>query len=269
MNILVTGGAGYIGSVLIRKLIPYHKVTVVDLKEPVIPCSNIKADIREFNRVDADLVIHLAAIVGDPACARQPELAREVNFDATVKLYEKSKRFVFASTCSNYGKTDEIVDENSPLNPVSLYAETKVEAEKALKDATILRFATAYGVSPKMRYDLTVNEFTKEIIFGNELVVYGEQFWRPYCHVSDIADAIIMSMDYKGTFNVGGKNYRKKDIVEMILSEFPGRVRYVKREEDPRDYRVSFERIKTIGFRRRFDVLYGIREVAAHARALL
>ena len=222
MKVMITGGAGYVGSVLTALLLAEgHEVRVLDslshggdslLGAWCHPGFEfVRGDVRDRSVVKAaasgrDAVVHLAAIVGDPACARNPDLARAMNLDASLQLIEESQRagverFVFASTCSNYGKmknTDEYVDEESELSPVSLYAETKVAVEMALLKSkpsngwtpTPLRFATVYGVSPRMRFDLTVNEFTMEMLTRKHLKVFGEQFWRPYVHVRDAARGI-------------------------------------------------------------------------------
>ena len=169
---------------------------------------------------------------------------------------------MFASTCSNYGKmvdADVVATEEWELRPVSLYAETKVAAELEVLAATgtgfaptCLRFATVYGASPRMRFDLTVNEFTRDALLSGELVVYGEQFWRPYVHVRDAARAIATVLDAAPeavsgeVFNVGdtGQNFRKQDLVDLLVERLPDtRVEFVARSEDPRDYRVSFEKI--------------------------
>ncbi len=288
-TILVTGGFGYIGSPLVGLLLNsgYNVIVIDNLSfggETLLGTwyypnfKFIKGDIRNINLIrhifdDYSIyaVIHLAAIVGDPACARQPRIAKETNWDASLHLLScsmknKVKRFIFASSCSNYGKMSDpsgYVDENSPLAPISLYAELKVKFDNLIlndikkKDgfcSTSLRFATVYGVSPRMRFDLTVNEFTKELSLGRELEVFGEQFWRPYCHVYDIARAVKLVLESNekqiayNVFNVGdtAENYNKKMIVEEIKKFIPGaKVNYVRKDEDPRDYRVSFEKIKT------------------------
>jgi nucleoside-diphosphate-sugar epimerase len=238
-----------------------------------------------------DAVVHLAAIVGDPACAREPQKARDVNLDASLRLLEscrarKVSRLVFASTCSNYGKmkdSEAFVDEGSELAPVSLYAETKVAVERAVLAAgngdfcaTALRFATVYGVSPRMRFDLTVNEFTMELLTKKRLVVFGEQFWRPYIHVRDAARGIATVLAAESSrvsgevFNVGSsdENYRKVQIVDLARAQAPdGVVEYVHRNEDPRDYRVSFEKVRReLGFELTRRVPDGVGEVAALVR---
>jgi nucleoside-diphosphate-sugar epimerase len=303
MKILVTGGAGYIGSTLVPLLLSSgNPVRVLDTLEhggrsllgvwsdPKFEF--IRGDVRDPDVVrealrDVEAVVHLAAVVGDPACARQPELARSVNLQASLALLEECKkrgvsRFIFASTCSNYGKMKDqtrYVDEDSELRPVSLYAETKVSIERTILDtkqtdglcATALRFATVYGVAPRMRFDLTVNEFTMEMITKKHLIVFGEQFWRPYVHVRDAARAIESVLEQPTTkmqnavFNVGAtdQNYRKVDLVEMIKPYArDAKIEFVKKDEDPRDYRVSFTKIKDqLGYDITRTVKEGVEEV--------
>jgi nucleoside-diphosphate-sugar epimerase len=304
MKILLTGGAGYIGSTLTPFLLAAgHQVRVLDYlayggqsllgvwAHPGFEF--IRGDIRDREILrtavaDRDAVVHLAAIVGDPACSREPDLARSTNLDASLALIAESQsagveRFICASTCSNYGKmknTSQYVDEESELSPVSLYAETKVAVETALLESgrsehwcpTPLRFATIYGVSPRMRFDLTVNEFTMEILTKKRLKVYGEQFWRPYVHVRDAARAIDLVLNSSPglvggrVFNVGAtdQNFQKKQLVEMIHPYTPDAViEFVFKAEDPRDYRVSFARIADqLGFKITRTVVEGIAEIA-------
>jgi nucleoside-diphosphate-sugar epimerase len=304
MKVIITGGAGYVGSVLTALLLAEgHQVRVLDslahggdslLGAWCHPGFEfVRGDVRDHATVKAavsgrDAVVHLAAIVGDPACARNPDLARAVNLDASLQLIEESQtagveRFVFASTCSNYGKmkdTDAYVDEESELSPVSLYAETKVAVELALLKShlgngwspTPLRFATVYGVSPRMRFDLTVNEFTMEMLTRKHLKVFGEQFWRPYVHVRDAARGIATVLQspiekVRGrVFNVGAtdQNFQKQQLVKLIQPYAPDAVvEYVRKTEDPRDYRVSFSRIAAeLGFETSRSVPQGIEEIA-------
>jgi nucleoside-diphosphate-sugar epimerase len=304
MNILVTGGAGYIGSTLVPTLLEAgHQVRVLDSLmhggRALLPVWSHprfdfhRGDVRDAAAVRATLdgmeaVVHLAAIVGDPACARQPELALQTNRDASLSVLGECaragvRRFVFASTCSNYGRMtdrDAYVDESSDLRPVSLYAETKVAVERAVLDpartqglcATALRFATVYGVSPRMRFDLTVNEFTLEVLTKKHLTVFGEQFWRPYIHVRDLARGIGLILQTpvekirNQAFNVGSttQNYQKQQLVDMLRPLAPGAViEFVHKDEDPRDYRVSFEKIRRLlDFECRHSVESGMNEIA-------
>ena len=302
---LVTGGAGYVGSIVVDELLARgHRVRVVDsLLHGSVPSlllawgkedfEFVRGDVRDRSLMaealkDVDKVVHLAAIVGDPACSREPDLAREVNQGATIALLEDARsaagveRFIFASTCSNYGKLegDTYATEEFVLAPVSLYAETKVAAELQVLAAangklapTCLRLATVFGTSPRMRFDLTVNEFTRDVALDKDLVVYGEQFWRPYVHVRDAARAVATVLDAPReqvsgeVFNVGDtdENYRKLDIVGLLQERFPeARVDYVHKDEDPRDYRVSFDKVRSkLGYEVERRVADGIDEVVA------
>lgn len=309
-TVLLTGGAGYIGSVLVAQLLlEGYRVRVLDNLSfgglsllAWLTHRNfdlIVGDVRSESDVEralqgADAIVHLAAIVGDPACQMQPELARQVNKAGSEMLLEKAmaagvSRFVFASTCSNYGKMaddEACLDEDSPLRPVSLYAELKVEFENHLLSSgrpgfapVCLRFATAYGLSARPRFDLTVNEFARDLALSRRLEVYGEQYWRPYCHVADLARACLLTIKADKTkvagraFNVGenSENYRKKDLIDLILMELPQAadlVSFVTRDEDPRNYRVAFDRVKTqLGFATAREVRDGIREIIGAVRS--
>ncbi len=305
-NILVTGGAGYVGSGLLRELLSEnYKVTCVDNLmfggESLLDIWHnknftfVKCDVNDWsafseilNSNNFDAVIHLAAIVGDPACKLHSDLATKTNWDSTKWLIDKCKeigirKFLFASTCSNYGKMDDpesYLDENSKLAPVSLYAELKVKFEQYMlnemdksKDfiPTSLRFSTVYGLSPRMRFDLTVNEFTKELALNRELVIFGEQFWRPYCHVKDFSNAFITVLRSSAdkvsynVFNVGdtSENYTKQMLIDEIKKVLPeSKIKYVDKDEDPRNYRVNSDKIKReLGFEITMRVPDGIEEV--------
>lgn len=305
-TVMVTGGAGYVGSGVLRALLEEgHRVVCVDKLafggesildlwgHPRFAFHNVDiCDHAAFDKVLAaekyDAVIHLAAIVGDPACKREPEVATRINWEASRHLVGRAielgiSRFAFASTCSNYGKMtdpDAFVDERSPLAPVSLYAELKVKFENHLLEdirrseqfaPVCLRFATVYGLSPRMRFDLTVNEFTKDLALGRELAVFGPQFWRPYCHVRDFANAFSAVLKaprekvaYK-VFNVGdtSENYTKQMLIDEIRKVIPeARIRYVDQLDDPRNYRVNCDLIRReLGFEVSRRVPDGIREV--------
>ena len=301
---LITGGAGYIGMLVAEELLDAgHEVRVLDslLHGQVAVAEGLRGagvdlrvgDIRDAGAraraLDgADAVVHLAAIVGDPACALDPDTAGAVNVDAALALVREAagagvERFVFASTCSNYGRMADPtvpITEDGVLAPVSLYAEQKVGIERALLAldpapyaATCLRFATVYGVAPRMRFDLTVNEFTRDLWAGRRLELFGEQFWRPYVHVRDAARGVRAVLDAPAetvageVFNVGdsGENYRKLDLIEQIRRQTDrGEVSYVHRNEDPRDYKVSFAKVaERLGFEITSTVPDGIREIIA------
>ncbi len=305
---LVTGGAGYIGMGACAELAASgRRVRVLDvllhdqqeraaeLVEQGVEV--IRGDVRDPEArakalAGADEVVHLAAIVGDPACAVDPELSHAVNVEGSRLLVREARdagveRMVFASTCSNYGRMADPsvpITEDGDLAPVSLYAEQKVGIERALLAddltpllPTCLRFATVYGVAPRMRFDLTVNEFTRDLWAGRHLEVFGEQFWRPYVHVRDAGRAIVHVLDQPvekvggRVYNVGrsGENYRKLDIVAEIRRQTAnGAVSYVARTEDPRDYQVSFDRIANeLGFATTRTVPDGIAEVIAGLEA--
>jgi nucleoside-diphosphate-sugar epimerase len=306
LKTLVTGGSGYIGALLVRELQEAgREVRVLDsllhgqeeiaAEQERAGVQVIRADIRDDEArrralAGAEAVVHLAAIVGDPACARDPEVAAEVNVQATRALVADAnaagvERLVFASTCSNYGRMADPevpITEEGELRPVSLYAEQKVGMEQLILASpngaatgptkpTCLRFATVYGVGRRMRFDLTVNEFTRELWADRELEVFGEQFWRPYIHVRDAARAVRTVLEAPAeqvagaVFNAGrsGENYRKLDIVQEIGKQIDrGSVSYVHRDEDPRDYKVSFDKIRAeLGFQTLMTVPDGIAEV--------
>jgi nucleoside-diphosphate-sugar epimerase len=307
---LVTGGSGYIGAMLVRELREAgREVRVLDSllhgqeeiahEQERSSVQVIRADIRDTEArrralAGVTAVVHLAAIVGDPACALDPAISDEVNVQATRALVADAgeagvERLVFASTCSNYGRMADPtvpITEAGELRPVSLYAEQKVGMERLILGETngtpptpstvkptCLRFATVYGVGRRMRFDLTVNEFTRELWADRELEVFGEQFWRPYIHVRDAARAVRTVLEAPAeqvageVFNAGrsGENYRKLDLVAEIGRQIErGKVSYVHRDEDPRDYKVSFDKIRsTLGFQTLMTVPDGIAEVIA------
>jgi nucleoside-diphosphate-sugar epimerase len=301
----ITGGAGYIGALLADELLAAgHEVRVLDdlihgqddiaaqleAKDVEVIRGDLRdASLREQAFSGANAIVHLAAIVGDPACGRDPELSNSINVEGSQSVVADALRLgveklVFASTCSNYGRmTDPTVpiDESGELAPVSLYAEQKVGIEQALLNGSVggdiqttcLRFATVYGVAPRMRFDLTVNEFTRDLWADRQLEVFGEQFWRPYIHVADAARAVALVLRSPAdkvageVFNAGhsDENYRKLDLVELITGHLGrGDVEYVRKNEDPRDYKVSFEKIKReLGFEPQMRVPDGIAEIAA------
>ena len=279
-NILVTGGAGYIGSVLTRKLVSSkYNVKVLDSLifgqdgiSKLVSNNSVNlfvGDIRNKEIIsdtlkEVDCVIHLAAIVGDPLCSKIPKAARQINQLATKHLINSCKksgvqRFIFASTCSNYGSSLGTVNENTSLESLSLYSETKVKSESYILDSKddnfepcILRFATAYGISPRMRFDLLVQEFIRDALIDKKISIFGPNHWRPLVHVDDIASACIIAIENSKnisgeTYNVGDneQNYTKKDLAEMIQKHIPSStIEIIETRQDPRNYKVSFDKIK-------------------------
>lgn len=296
---LVIGGAGYIGSALLPMLLEkgYH-VRVLDLliygEEPIRPwldhpCLEVmQADFRQIDRVvnamqDVDVVVHLGAIVGDPACALDEGLTTEINLMATRMIAEVAKGcgvryFIFASTCGVYGAGDQVLDEHSALKPVSLYARSKAASEKVLLQMAdnnfapvILRFGTLYGLSGRYRFDLAVNLLTAKALIDGEISIFGGNQWRPFVHVQDSARSIMHVLSapletVRGQiFNVGSdeQNYPIWKIGELIRSYVPD-VNVVNRgdETDPNNYRVSFNKLrKVLGFTPIWTVEKGIEQV--------
>jgi len=304
-TVLLVGGAGYIGSVLTEHLLRHgYRVRCLDrlLYENdlvVLPWLGHPdyrfdhgdlADARAAGAAleDATDVVILGALVGDPITKKYPGPSRAINLDGTLALLDRIRgagvnRVVFVSTCSNYGMIPDgaVADEDHPLNPLSIYAETKVAVEKALLaskgrtdfGATVLRFATAFGLSPRMRFDLTVSQFVREAWLGRDLVVYDADTWRPYCHVRDFAEAIRRAIEAPraavdfAVFNAGGdaNNATKRQIVEMVREAVPNaNIRYQEHGSDPRNYRVSFARIRErLCFEPRHSIRDGIAELVA------
>lgn len=286
-RVLIIGGAGYIGSVLSRKLLDRgYKVKALDMMlfgdnsiRELYGNSNfelIKGDIRNIQTVvnaikNTDAVIHLGAIVGDPACALNAEETVEINYLAAKMIaeickYHQINRFLFASTCSVYGASSSILTEESPVNPVSLYAETKLKTEQGILSLVdnnfspcVLRLATVYGASPRMRFDLVVNTFIAKAIKEGKISIFGGSQWRPNVHVQDVADAFITCIEapiakIKGEiFNVGSneQNYQIYQLGELIKHELVKKnigveIDVLKENTDKRDYHVSFDKVNTI-----------------------
>ena len=288
MRILITGGAGYLGSKLTETLLSQgHDVIVYDNlffgSVGVIPFLDnpkyklIKNTINNLELIEAvvkdvDYVIHLAAIVGEPSCKQYESSVYGVNSGATSWIskcaYNYDIPLLFLSTCSNYGKTDEVVTEDSPLEPLGLYADSKIQAENIVlkNDHLVLRMSTLFGVSYRVRYDITINEFVYQYYRDKLLKVYGEDTWRPYLHVQDACNMIIkcMEKDLRSVYNVGfnNLNYQKKEIVNTIVDYLgEGKLEYVK-FDDPRNYKVNFDKIqKELSYQYQFSLEDGIREL--------
>ena len=297
MNVLVTGGAGYLGSVLIPKLLARgHHVRVLDVGyfgighlrafQPRIEL--IREDLRSVcldprlrdEVLDrCDCLIHLAAISNDPSAELNPKLTEEVNLLATESLAEgarrKGIRFVFSSSCSVYGDAEAPLDEEGILNPLTTYAVTKVKAERVLADRTdgaltpiILRNGTLFGYSPRMRFDLVVNTFSLFSALHNEIKVFGNGLqWRPFLHVSDCARAMVYfaekdSVQYT-CYNIAHENLRVIDLVEVFQALNPNlRVTFLELpDQDRRNYCVSTRRMGEEGFETRMSVIMGAEQM--------
>lgn len=302
-HLLLIGGAGYVGSVITSHFLrEKYEVTVLDRfvyrnqfsVESYIGDSNYRlfygdftneSDLEKVSEGVTDVVI-LGGLVGDPITKTYPEESEEINSLGIKRCIDFFKhrsidKLIFISTCSNYGliKDNELADEDFELNPLSLYAKAKVAAEKYLLEqkgstnytGVVLRFATAFGLSPRMRFDLTVNEFTRDLFMGQELLVFDEHTWRPYCHVRDFArliglviDADKQKVDFE-VFNAGGEvnNATKKTIVETVQGYLPEtKVNYTTQGSDPRNYKVDFSKVKsTLGFEPEYTIDLGVREL--------
>ena len=297
--VLVVGGAGYIGSILTRQLLDAgYRVRVLDLE---LFGTESLADVLEHPRLEVlkgdfrniadaaralrgmDAVCHLAAIVGDPACALDRETTVTVNYAAAKMMAQLAKangvtKFVFASTCSVYGDSEDIMSEDSPLNPVSLYATTKIDAERALLDTadadfqpTILRFATAYGWSHRPRFDLVANLFSAQAVTDKRIRVFNGEQWRPFVHTRDIARACVLTLEAplskvgSQIFNVGdeSQNYTLTQLGQIVARSCPGiEVEAVRNNDDQRNYRVNFAKSRrTLGFRASIDLVEGVQEM--------
>jgi nucleoside-diphosphate-sugar epimerase len=297
MKLLITGGAGYVGSVLTNTALKNDfEVRVVDSlyfdnKVPLIHLGNpyyefIRLDITEAGKIkpylkDIDFVIHAAAIVGEPASNKFPDLTEKTNFGATKELIrlaaeEGVKGFIFLSTCSNYGVVDGMANENTDLKPLSLYADTKVRVENLLMDGSndidwvICRMSTIYGASPRMRFDLTVNDFALNAFMKKYLDVFLPYTYRPYIHVYDASRVIISMISqfdkvHKNVFNVGfnSENYQKIKIAETVKKFVPDlKIDVVDKGADLRDYQVDFSKLKDyLNLTNVFTVEDGVREV--------
>jgi len=301
-KILLIGGSGYIGSVIINDsikkdyLIKSLDFNIYNDQKELKLADNkklefIKFDIRNTNLIDKflkdiDCIVILAGLVGEFITKKYPKLSKEINEDAIINLidtldkFENIQNLIFVSTCSNYGITndDALVNEDYVLNPLSPYAKAKVKVEnyllrkkKVSYASTILRFATAFGLSPRMRFDLTVNHFCYSMVKDKKIEVFDPETWRPYCHVKDFSRLIfkVLDLDTKlvknKIFNAGSdkNNFTKEGIVNLIKKRIPdANVLFKKDGVDKRDYRVSFSRVENeLGFNAKYNVDYGIDEI--------
>lgn len=276
MRVLITGGAGYLGSVLSRKLLArgydvrvmdalwYGSESIEDL-EKNDKFELIKEDIRNLvptvkSMIDVDAVIHLASIVGMPASSIEPRTSEEINYLATKNIAELCQlhdieTYIFASTCSVYGfQPNKIITEKSHVAPLDFYAKQKYLSERATgwlnRSPTIYRFGTLFGLSPRMRFDLVINLFVAQALTDGKITVFGGKQERPFLHVSDAADSLIFGIEKNitGTYNVISENMTILQAAERIKKIIGCEIEISAENEDNRSYRVSAEKIKQVGF---------------------
>lgn len=276
MRVLITGGAGYLGSILSRKLLSKgYQVRVLDAlwygNESIKELDKdenfelIKEDIRNLvptvkSMIDVDAVIHLASIVGMPASSIEPRTSEEINYLATKNIAELCQlhdieTYIFASTCSVYGyQPGKEINEKSHVAPLDFYAKQKYLSERATgwlnRSPTIYRFGTLFGLSPRMRFDLVINLFIAQALTDGKITVFGGKQERPFLHVSDAADSLIFGIEKNltGTYNVISENMTILQAAERIKKATGCEIEISEENEDNRSYRVSADKIKQVGF---------------------
>ena len=293
MKVLITGGAGYIGTSLTPLLLNkgYHVKVIDNLSfggEALIPFFSYpnysfqKGDIRDVSSMKQaldgiDCIIHLAGIVGYPACRKYPKESREINLDANrllLDLASKEQLILYASTGSTYGELiGELCTETTPLNPLTDYGKQKMEAEEMIMNrgnAVSFRFATAYGVSPRLRLDLLINDFTFKAVKDKTLIVYEKHFMRTFIHVRDMARSFLFALEHFDTmkdevYNVGdnAQNFSKEKICFMIREKIEYYLHFAEigKDLDQRNYMVSYKKISDLGFQCNTSVSEGIDEL--------
>jgi nucleoside-diphosphate-sugar epimerase len=276
MRVLITGGAGYLGSILSRKLLAKgYKVRVIDAvwygNESITEClknenfeliqddiRNLMATVKAMKNVDA--VIHLASIVGMPASSIEPRTSEEINYLATKNIAElcqlhNIETYIFASTCSVYGsQPDTLITEKSPLKPLDFYAEQKFKCERAIgwlnRAPTIVRFGTLFGLSPRMRFDLVINTFIAQALRKEKIQVFGGNQYRPFLNVDDAAESLIFVLEKNltGTYNVVSENLTISETAQRIKKLSNCEIEVLSENEDKRNYKVSGKKLKQVGF---------------------
>ncbi|MDE1861455.1 MAG: SDR family oxidoreductase [Thaumarchaeota archaeon] len=288
MKILLTGGSGYLGSILTRKLLKKgFRVRILDNflfgKHPLTDVIKnkdlelIDGDVRDLAAVskslkDVDVVIHLASIVGTQSSELDPKTSIEINYLATrniadlCKLY-KIKQFVFASTCSVYGaQPNNFISENSEVNPLDSYGQSKFQSERAILQAydypTILRLGTLFGASYRMRFDLAINLFLAQALNKEDITVFGGNQWRPFLHVDDAAEAFsfVVENNMEGIYNTIWKNITIEQMAREVKKLIPTGIKISKDIVDKRDYRVTGAKLEKFGYKATKDIKYAANE---------
>jgi len=286
MKFAITGGLGYIGQVLQEELKKAgHEFEIIDNdlmnlhnwenKLDILDSEDLKK-IREIIR-DSDFVVNLAAIVGDQACLEDTKLALETNcqgIQGIVRICnEFDKKIIHLSTCSLYGFSEELLNEKSQVFPVDFYGQTKYQQERYVlenaKNYCVFRLGTAYGWSPRMRFDLVVNTFLAKAFFKEELYVFGGEQWRPFVHIRDVSRGIIFAAekDLRGIYNLAAENTKISDLPRRIpLSDM--KVKINEMQEDPRNYKVENNKILNEGFKFEWNIDKGIKEILEHLKGI-
>ncbi|MCV0399544.1 MAG: NAD(P)-dependent oxidoreductase [Nitrosarchaeum sp.] len=288
MKVLLTGGSGYLGSILSRKLIAKgHGVRILDNflfgDNSIKDIKNnkkieiVEGDIRDLSIVgrslkNIDSVIHLASIVGTQSAELDPKTSIEINFMATRNIAElckiyKIKQFIFASTCSVYGaQPNQLIAENSEVNPLDSYGQSKFQSERAILQAydypTILRLGTLFGASYRMRFDLAINLFIAQAMNKEKITVFGGDQWRPFLHVDDAAEAFSFALENKmeGIYNVIWKNITINQMAKDVKKLVPTKIDISKDIVDKRDYKVTGAKLEKFGFKAKKDITYAVKE---------
>lgn len=299
-RLVLIGGAGYIGNVCQKFFLnKNYKILCIDnliynqskpkrKKNLIFVRSDINEKEKIVKNIDSnDIVIYLAGLVGDPITKKYKKQSKKINETDTISLIKslfkkKINHLIFISTCSNYGisKKDDFVNEKSPLNPISIYAKSKIKVETYLQKysknrnnstkISILRFATAFGYSERMRFDLTINQFIKELYIDKNIDVYDPDTWRPYCHVKDFANGILKVMNSKkknlfNIYNIGSNknNFTKRMIANRISKLLKiKKVNFLKKSKDFRNYRVDFSKMqRELNFVPKYSINFGIKEI--------
>lgn len=289
MRVLLTGGSGYLGSLLARKLLKkgynvrildnflFGKCSIKEIQKNK-KFEIVEGDVRDLVAVskslkNVDVVVHLASVVGTQSSELDPNTSIEINLLATrniadlCKLY-KINQFIFASTCSVYGaQPNQLILENSEVNPLDSYAKSKIQSERAISQAfdypTILRLGTLFGFSYRMRFDLAINLFIAQALNKEKIRVFGGEQWRPFLHVADAAEAFsfVIEKQMEGIYNVIWKNLTINQMAKEVKKLIPSKVELAKDIVDKRDYRVGGAKIEKFGFKAKKDIAFAVKEL--------